>query len=170
MGKTRLNKMSGQSSDIPEATPEQLSKALKDLQEGKGSGDFKMTKDEANKIESCFKEPEFRDLFKEYMDEMADPKHRSESDQYLRQLEGEGNVPEGMAMCSEGICIKAKLTEATEENGKKGKRWKLPFSLSPSAQIVEDHSGEKVQSWDVAVNSGTFEQHVRSSQRFCDLR
>jgi len=195
MGKTRLNKMSGQSSDIPEATPEQLSKALKDLQEGKGSGDFKMTKDEANKIESCFKEPEFRDLFKEYMDEMADPKHRSESDQYLRQLEGEGNVPEGMAMCSEGICIKAKLTEATEtgcakvfinvthcteiaaasqeeatdENGKKGKRWKLPFSLSPSAQIVEDHSGEKVQSWDVAVNSGTFEQHVRSSQRFCDL-
>ena len=43
--------MSDQSSAIPEATPEQLAHALKQLQEGKGTGDFKMTKEEASKIE-----------------------------------------------------------------------------------------------------------------------
>jgi len=204
MGKLAKHTMSseefGEGKTALDATPEQLAAALKQLQDGKGSngGDFKMTGDEADKIQSCFKEPEFRNLFAEYMEEMSDPKHRAESDQYLKQLEREGNVPEGMAMCSEGLCVKARMVdeqkkdklgdklfinvthckeilaasqeEATDPaTGKKGKRWKLPFSLAPQAQVVEDNSGGKVQAWDVAVNSGTFDQHVRTSQRFCDL-
>ena len=156
-----------------------------------------------------------------------------QSDAYLRQLENEGNVPAGMAMCSEGLCVKCHLLEmyrsgglntchcrarlssaqskdglgskvfinvthcseieeasmeaATDPvTGKKGQRWKMPFTLSPKSEIVEDHAGDKVlllcvsitalkslclqaTAFDVAVNSNTFNNQVVRNKRFCDM-
>lgn len=52
-------------------------------------------KDEANKFKKAFEDPEFRKLFADYMDEMQDPKHRQETEDYITQLEGEQKVPTG---------------------------------------------------------------------------
>ena len=116
--------------------------------------------------QQCFKEQEFKDLFHEYLDEMSDPKNREEMDTYIRQLEGEGNVPEGMSIPEEGLCAKGwmkstgtkdgkgskyflnvthtpgvdKATSKTAtdpKTGKKGSQWQIPFVISPQPKLVE---------------------------------
>jgi len=176
-----------------------LKEAMSKCQESEDSADgFKMTKEEGERIAQCFKEPEFKQLFHEYLDEMSDPKNREEMDTYIRQLEGEGQVPEGMCIPSEGLVAKAWMNSATakdgkgskvfinvthtkevepassktgkdEKTGKKGTYWSIPFVISPQPKLVEDHSGEKVNSWDVCVNTETFETKVMRSKPFCDM-
>jgi len=170
---------------------------MKTCQDKPGSDGFKMSDDEAQRIQvlagtltlhrpslthpglatvldpprvfwqQCFKEPEFKTLFHEYLDEMSDPKNREEMDTYIRQLEGEGNVPEGMSIPEEGLCAKgwiestkgtndgkkskyfinvthcpevdpAKSKTATDpKTGKKGSQWQIPFVISPQPKLVE---------------------------------
>jgi dynein assembly factor 2 len=44
----------------------------------------------------------------EYVDEISDPKHRPEQDQYLRELEERGELPAGVKLIAPnpGFCIK----------------------------------------------------------------
>lgn len=44
---------------------------------------------EVNNLMSAMEKPEFAKLFREYLDEINDPKHREENELYLRQLERE---------------------------------------------------------------------------------
>ena len=53
------------------------------------------TADETQKFKKAFEDPEFRNLFAEYMDELQDPAHRDETEAYISQLEGENKVPAG---------------------------------------------------------------------------
>lgn len=39
----------------------------------------------------------------------------------------------------------ASTEAAVDSNGKKGQRWRLPFTLAPKVEIVEDHAGEQVK-------------------------
>merc|ERR1712216_683659 len=175
-----------------------LKEAMSKCQESEDSADgFKMTKEEGERIAQCFKEPEFKQLFHEYLDEMSDPKNREEMDTYIRQLEGEGQVPEGMAIPSEGLCAKcwvnstgskdakgskvflnvthtpeiepASSKTGTDTSGKKGTHWSIPFVISPQPKLVDDHSGERCNSWDVCVNSTTFNTQVCRNKSFCDM-
>ncbi len=52
-----------------------------------------MTEEEAKRIEDCMDKPEFLDLLKEYVNDISDPKNMEEYDQYIRQLEEEGEIP-----------------------------------------------------------------------------
>lgn len=45
--------------------------------------------DEMNKLTEAFKQPEFKQLFDDYLREISDPHVRAENDAYLRQLEAE---------------------------------------------------------------------------------
>jgi len=47
---------------------------------------------EMDKFSECFKDPDFCKMMSEYMDEISDPKHRQEQEEYIRQLEGENKV------------------------------------------------------------------------------
>lgn len=42
-----------------------------------GQGNFKVSKDEADKMTAAFEKKEFRDMFMSYLHEMADPKARA---------------------------------------------------------------------------------------------
>ena len=53
------------------------------------------TNEETLKFKKAFEDPEFRNLFAEYMDELQDPAHRDETEAYISQLEGENKVPAG---------------------------------------------------------------------------
>jgi len=174
-----------------------MAQAMSSCQNQEGSDGFKMTKDEGDRIAQCFKEPEFKELFHEYLDEMSDPKNREEMDTYIRQLEKEDNVPEGMCIPSEGLCAKCWLKSATtksgkgskvfinithskevqpassrtatDANGKKGTSWSIPFVIAPQPKMVEDHTGERCNSWDVCVNTTTFDTQVAKNKSFCDM-
>jgi len=83
---------------IPEPSADFLQEALReqmkrDKKAGKDDG-VDMTPEEAKNFEKAFQEPEFRKLMAEYVSEISDPKNRAEQDAYIRQLEGQGEVPE----------------------------------------------------------------------------
>ncbi len=42
---------------------------------------------------SAFKEPEFRKMFQDYMAEISNPDQRAEYEQYLEQMERDGEAP-----------------------------------------------------------------------------
>ena len=50
----------------------------------------------------------FQEMMGEYVNEISDPKHRPEHDQYLREMEERGEMPVGTALIQPeaGFCIK----------------------------------------------------------------
>ena len=67
---------------IPEDEEE---KALRNLKAQKES----MSEHEVRRLHECWEQPEFRRMFEEYQEEVTDPKHRAETEEYLAQCEAE---------------------------------------------------------------------------------
>ena len=44
------------------------------------------------------KTEQFGNLMQDYLNEISDPKNRDEYEQYMDQLEGKGELPEGMEL------------------------------------------------------------------------
>lgn len=101
-------------------------------------------------------------MFQEYVDEISDPKHREEYEQYLAQLEKEEKVPEDMELIrpKPGFCIKTlsneaeekdakkvfinichseKVEKATMESSKEGQNWSVPNTMGPP-RMEKDNS------------------------------
>jgi hypothetical protein len=74
----------------------------------KDNAKINMTKEEAERIDDCMKKPEFSDLFKEYIDDISNPDNMDEYDQYLRQLEEQGEIPDSEEIIrpEKGFCVK----------------------------------------------------------------
>jgi dynein assembly factor 2 len=120
-----------------------------------------MTPAEIERLGSCMKDPKFMELFQEYADEISDPRHRKEYDDYLKQLEAEGDVetigaeyelvhPEKefalrvfdkngnkmyVNICSASKGIEppsARVSPGEDENGV-GTYWDIPYASLPTA-------------------------------------
>jgi hypothetical protein len=67
-----------------------------------------ITKNELKNFTKAMEQKEFQSMLGEYMDEISDPKHRPEHDQYLRELEERGELPAGTQLIqpAAGFCIK----------------------------------------------------------------
>ena len=48
-----------------------------------------MSEKEVRRLHECWEQPDFRRMFEEYQEEVTDPKHRAETEQYLTQCEAE---------------------------------------------------------------------------------
>jgi hypothetical protein len=72
--------------------------------------ELKLTPDESVKFKKAFKDPKFRDMMTEYIDEISDPKHRGEQEQYIRELEKDGKAPKGKEFIKpeKGFVVKCK--------------------------------------------------------------
>jgi len=149
------------------------------------TGNFKMTNDEQQKIMEAMKKPEFGKLLREYMDEISDPKNREEQEQYLRQLERENQVPEGIQLAypKPGFVVKAKRLESGKESGKlfinicsleelekpsakrsaKGVQWNLPYSLGP-LRHERDNRGEAHPTFDFALHPEVLQRCFRDDR------
>ncbi|EEQ97526.1 conserved hypothetical protein [Perkinsus marinus ATCC 50983] len=70
-----------------------------------------ITHEEVSQITRAMKRPEFQEHFKEYIDEISDPKNKKEYEQYLKQLEDAGEMPKGKVLlrCQPGICVKTSI-------------------------------------------------------------
>ena len=91
------------------------------------------TQEEISNVSNALKDPKFRDLFKEYVDDISDPKHRGEYETYLSQLEAKGEVPRGRKLlrAKPGACLKTHLLF------KSGQKQKLFLNLCQSSEIGE---------------------------------
>ena len=54
---------------------------------------FPMTNEEIKSFTKAMEKEEFRDLLNEYMDEISDPANKGEYEEYLKQLENNGELP-----------------------------------------------------------------------------
>lgn len=61
-------------------------------------GNFDMSKDEFRRIENAMKQPEFAGMLNDYMLEISDPKNKDEYDEYLKQLQKEGDLPKELKL------------------------------------------------------------------------
>ena len=74
--------------EMPFDTEEKLLDAM-----NRTKKDLKLTKEEEERLTKAFKEPEFKKLLGEYMQEISDPKNRAEYEQYINQMENDDKVP-----------------------------------------------------------------------------
>ena len=76
------------------------------LYEGKK---MNITKQELRNFTKAMESEKFKELMGDYVDEISDPKHRPEQDQYLRELEERGEMPAGTKLIAPvaGFCIKS---------------------------------------------------------------
>ena len=67
-----------------------------------------MSKDELKAFTKAMEMPEFKNILNEYVQEISDPKNKAEQEQYLRQLEEQGDLPVGTKLIKpiEAFCIK----------------------------------------------------------------
>jgi len=67
-----------------------------------------MSPSEMNNFTKAMKHDEFQSIMSEYVDEISDPKHRTEHDQYLHEMVERGEMPPGSALIQPetGFCIK----------------------------------------------------------------
>ena len=67
-----------------------------------------MSGQELNNFTKAMKCDEFQDIMSEYVDEISDPKHRPEQDQYLKEMVDRNEMPPGSILIEPetGFCVK----------------------------------------------------------------
>ena len=146
--------------------------------------------EESGKFQKAFSDPEFRKMFADYMDELQDPAHREETENYISQLEGEQKVPPGKELIrpapgfvaktykedkagkdSKGdkiwinIVASDKITKPSMAPGPggKGESWSLPYSLGPP-HMEKDNSESNVSTFDCCYHPEALEKAKQRKQ------
>ena len=84
------------------------------LMEGKK---MDMSKQELKSFTKAMDKGEFRGMLSDYVDEISDPTHKPEMQQYLRQMESQGDLPPGTELIQPeaGFCIKTNVKKLMSE-------------------------------------------------------
>jgi len=114
--------------------------------------DLDLTKEEAERFTQCFKDEEFRKLFCEYAEEIANPENKARYEMEIKQLEADRGVDcefihphpgyvlktvmNGETKCFINMCENEKIGKPSSEmgvgdGGKRGLQWSIPHSLAP---------------------------------------
>ena len=95
---------------LKNASGDELKKLFREYREGDRASKLGMTEEEAQRINDCMGKDDFMKLFRDYVDDISDPKNQEEYDQYLRQLEEEGEIPdnEEVVRPTPGFVVKIK--------------------------------------------------------------
>lgn len=145
-------------------------------QQQKQPGPANVTPQEQQKFLSAMKDPEFRSLLNEYMQEISDPRNRAETEQYLSQLENEQKVPADKQLVKPrpgfvvktrweaqkvfiNVCSSDKLQPPSSTrvtSGQQGTSWNLPYSLGPE-RLEPDKGGSGVPTFDVCFHPRVIE-------------
>lgn len=155
---------------------------------GREPNNFPMSAEEIKSFSKAMEKEEFRDLLNEYMDEISDPKNKDEFEQYLKQLEENGELPgRDVIRPKAEFCIKTKLTDkdvkiyinlcstveikkpkAKAEAG--GSSWKIPYAMA-KPRYDQDKKGIPCKTFDIAFHKKAFKfsrMQVKFKQLLCD--
>lgn len=79
-----------------------------------------INKDELKTFAKAMEQQEFHHLMNDYVNEISDPKHRPEHDQYLREMEERGEMPVGTKLIQPdaGFCIKTSAKKMISDSKK----------------------------------------------------
>eukprot|EP00064_Thunnus_orientalis_P016868 superscaffoldBa00003438_g16940 len=150
--------------------------------------ELKMTADEISRFTDAFKDEKFREMLRDYAQEISDPANKKKYEEEIKLLEQErGNNIEfihpepfralrtsvnGKQKCYINICANEKVGKpeckwGVSEEGRRGQCWSLPHSLHPGRQDT-DPKGNKIMIYDVIFHPDTL--HIaRRNTRFMDM-
>ncbi|KAG8013351.1 Protein kintoun [Nibea albiflora] len=150
--------------------------------------ELNMTVDEMDRLTKAFRDEKFREMLREYAEELSDPENKKMYEEEIKLLEQErGNTVEfihpepfralrtsvnGKQKCFINICGNEKLGKPSSrwgvsDEGRRGQCWSLPHSLHPGKQDT-DPKGNKIMIYDVVFHPDTL--HIASkNKRFMDM-
>ncbi|ETV96090.1 hypothetical protein H310_10731 [Aphanomyces invadans] len=146
---------------------------------------FDMTEKEQQSFLKAMKDPEFRTLLNDYMQEISDPAHRAEQEMYLRQLENDNKVPtdKQLVLPKPGFVVKTKYKQrkifvnvcssekmqppsstrvASTPSTAGGTSWNLPYCVGPQ-RMEPDKGGQSIATYDVCYHPRTVLQAMQSA-------
>lgn len=156
--------------------------------------DLDITGDELQRIQGAFKNDEFKRLFGEYMQEIADPANRQLYEQELTQLELERGIRMQFVRPEPGYVLQtiadgrhktfvnvaecdligrpSSECDRDGDSGQMGLRWQLPYALAPVHRDYEEESdgdaGGLCQVYDVIFHPDTLHLAAKN-ERFKEL-
>uniref|UniRef100_A0A3Q2P2S2 Protein kintoun n=1 Tax=Fundulus heteroclitus TaxID=8078 RepID=A0A3Q2P2S2_FUNHE len=147
-----------------------------------------LSSEEVDRFTSAFKDDKFREMFREYVQEISEPENRRRYEEEIRQLEQErGNNAEFIRptpfrvirtsgaekrKCFINVCGSDKIHKpgvksAVSEDGRRGQHWTLPHSLHPG-RTETDPKGNTFVIYDVIFHPDTL--HMASKNKaFLDM-
>ncbi|KAL4613100.1 protein kintoun [Arapaima gigas] len=150
--------------------------------------ELELTAEEVARLSRAFKDERFRELLREYTDEIARPENRRRYEEEIRQLELERGVDvtfihpspyrvlktsvDGKQKCFINVCTNEFIGRPESAPGKgpegqAGQHWSLPYSLSPGRHHV-DSKGHTYVVYDVIFHPETL-RIAGKNERFMEL-
>ncbi|XP_035465356.2 protein kintoun [Scophthalmus maximus] len=158
------------------------------MEVGESQGELNMTAEEVDRLRKALKDETFREMLRDYAEEISDPENKRRYEEEIKLLERErGNSVEfihpgpcralrtsvnGKQKCFINICANDKIGKpeckcGVSEDGRRGQCWSLPHSLHPGRQDTEP-KGNQIVIYDVIFHPDTL--HIASkNKRFMDL-
>nr|XP_020446596.1 protein kintoun [Monopterus albus] len=155
---------------------------------GKTLKELNMTVDEMDRLSKAFRDEKFREMIRDYAQEISDPENRKRYEEEIKLLEQErGNSIEfihpkpfkalktsvdGKLKCFINICGNDKVGTpeckcGVSDDGRRGQCWSLPHSLHPG-RADTDPKGNKIVIYDVIFHTDTL--HIASKNKtFMDM-
>ena len=115
-----------------------------------------ISRKELNEFTKAMEHTEFHDLMGDYVDEISDPKHRPEHDQYLREMMERSELPVGTELIQpdSGFCIKSFAKKMISDHKKTFFDQKTFVNVcwhelieKPQRQEVTQPDGKKGTTW-----------------------
>uniref|UniRef100_H0XZ43 Protein kintoun n=2 Tax=Otolemur garnettii TaxID=30611 RepID=H0XZ43_OTOGA len=152
--------------------------------------DLDLSGEEVQRLTSAFQDPEFRQLFSKYAEELNDPENRRRYEADITALERERGVevrfvhPEpghvlrtsldGERRCFVNVCGNALVGEPSsrpaaggEDGAAPGRHWSLPYSLAPGREYA-GRGGTRYTVYDVVFHPDALAL-ARRHERFCQM-
>ncbi|KAK2826022.1 hypothetical protein Q5P01_020236 [Channa striata] len=150
---------------------------------GEKLSELNMTVDEIDRLTKAFKDEKFKEMLRDYAQELSDPENKKKYEEEITILEQErGNNIEfihptpfralkssvnGTQKCFINICGNDKVGKpeckcGVSDDGRRGQSWSLPHSLHPGRQDV-DPKGNKILIYDVIFHPDTL--HIASKNK-----
>lgn len=158
------------------------------MEVGEKLSEINLTADEIDKFAKAFKDEKFREMLRDYAQEISDPENKKRYEEEIKLLEQErGNSIEfihpkpfralktsvnGKQKCFINICASDKVGKpdfkyGVSEDGRRGQCWSLPHSLHPGRQDA-DPKGNNITIYDVIFHPDTL--HIASkNKKFMDM-
>ena len=97
---TNYDKWAQIEKDLPEDEEDQARARLRQQKEN-------MSEKEVRRLHECWEQPEFRQMWDEYQQEVSDPAHRAETEEYLAQVEAEQRAGKAAAPPPAGLQVES---------------------------------------------------------------
>ena len=114
-----------------------------------------MSEKEVRRLHECWEQPEFRKMFEDYQEEVSDPKHRAETEEYLAQVEAEQRA--GKAAAAQppgGLSI-----DQMGAGGVPGME-PDPSGAPPGQELLKPKKGFAIKTWERQPGKSDFDREM----------